>query len=76
MIMTRVMKVIYDNTDQKDTTRLGEVWEWSTKVTVTRSYQDDDDHDNSDHHDDHEKDSADDEENKTQGGKLHAKQHL
>ena len=37
MSMTRAMKVIYDNTDQKDTTRLGEVWEWSTKVTVTRS---------------------------------------
>ena len=35
--ITRNMKVIYDNTDQKDTTRLGEVWEWSTKVTVTRS---------------------------------------
>ena len=33
------IEVIYDNTDQKDTTRLGEVWEWSTKVTVTRYFQ-------------------------------------
>ena len=28
--------VIYDNTDQKVTTRLGMEWEWSTSVTVTR----------------------------------------
>ena len=57
MIMTRAMKVIYDNTDQKDTTRLGEVWEWSTKVTVTRSYQDSDSDDaHNDHHNDHEND--------------------
>ena len=28
--------VIYDNTDQKETTRLGAMWEWSTTVTVTR----------------------------------------
>ena len=54
--ITRNMKVIYDNTDQKDTTRLGEVWEWSTKVTVTRSYQDSDDDAHNDHHNDHEND--------------------
>ena len=28
--------VVYDNTDQKETTRLGAMWEWSTTVTVTR----------------------------------------
>ena len=28
--------VVFDNTDQKETTRLGENWEWSTSVTVTR----------------------------------------
>ena len=28
--------VIYDNTDQKMSTRLGAVWEWSTTVTATR----------------------------------------
>merc|ERR550532_45630 len=28
--------VIYSNTDQKLTTRLGVAWEWSTSVTVTR----------------------------------------
>ena len=28
--------VIYDNTDQKQTTRLGENWEWNTKMTVVR----------------------------------------
>ena len=28
--------VIYDNTDQKVTTRLGMEWEWSTSVMVTR----------------------------------------
>ena len=28
--------VIYDNTDQKETTRLGAQFEWSTSVTITR----------------------------------------
>ena len=28
--------VVYDNTDQKEVTRLGENWEWVTRVTVTR----------------------------------------
>ena len=28
--------IVYDNTDQKEVTRLGENWEWSTDVTVTR----------------------------------------
>ena len=28
--------VIYDNTDQKDSTRLGVAWEWSTFVSVVR----------------------------------------
>ena len=28
--------IVYDNTDQKETTRLGENWEWMTMVTVTR----------------------------------------
>ena len=28
--------VVYDNTDQKETTRLGASWEWSTIVTVAR----------------------------------------
>ena len=28
--------VIYDNMDRKETTRLGENWEWSTSVTVER----------------------------------------
>ena len=28
--------VIYDNTDQKEVTRLGTEWEWATDVTVTR----------------------------------------
>ena len=28
--------IVYDNTDQKETTRLGENWEWVTRVTVTR----------------------------------------
>ena len=28
--------VIYENTDQKETTRLGVAWEWSTKVVVKR----------------------------------------
>ena len=27
--------VIYDNTDQEETTRLGSPWEWTTTVTVT-----------------------------------------
>ena len=29
-------KVIYENTDQKETTRLGKEWEWETKVVVKR----------------------------------------
>ena len=29
-------KVIYDNTDQKDTTRLGSTWEWETRIVVNR----------------------------------------
>ena len=28
--------IVYDNTDQKEVTRLGMDWEWSTDVTVTR----------------------------------------
>ena len=28
--------IVYDNTDQKEATRLGENWEWVTRVTVTR----------------------------------------
>ena len=28
--------IVYDNTDQKEVTRLGVDWEWSTRVTVTR----------------------------------------
>ena len=28
--------VIYDNTDQEETTRLGTQWEWTTTLTVTR----------------------------------------
>ena len=28
--------VVFDNTDQKETTRLGVEWEWSTSVTITR----------------------------------------
>ena len=28
--------IIYDNTNQKDRTRLGALWEWETAVTVTR----------------------------------------
>ena len=28
--------IVYDNTDQKETTRLGVDWEWVTRVTVTR----------------------------------------
>ena len=28
--------VIFSNTDQKETTRLGTLWEWSSSVTVTR----------------------------------------
>ena len=28
--------IVYDNTDQKEVTRLGESWEWATDVTVTR----------------------------------------
>ena len=29
-------EVIYENTDQKDTTRLGADWEWTTRVVVER----------------------------------------
>ena len=32
-------KVIYENTDQKQTTRLGSNWEWETKVIVRREQQ-------------------------------------
>ena len=28
--------VIYDNTDQKETTRLGMGWEWNTPISVIR----------------------------------------
>ena len=28
--------MIYENTDQKETTRLGKEWEWETKVVVKR----------------------------------------
>ena len=28
--------IVYDNTDQKEVTRLGENWEWATRVTVAR----------------------------------------
>ena len=28
--------IVYDNTDQKEVTRLGMEWEWVTRVTVTR----------------------------------------
>ena len=31
--------VIYTNTDQKETTRLGMGWEWSTSITITREGQ-------------------------------------
>ena len=29
-------EVIFENTDQKDSTRLGETWEWTTSVVVRR----------------------------------------
>ena len=29
-------KLIYENTDQKETTRLGDIWEWETLVVVNR----------------------------------------
>ena len=29
-------EVIYENTDQKETTRLGDIWEWKTRVVVQR----------------------------------------
>ena len=32
--------MIYENTDQKETTRLGDTWEWETKVVVNRSTDD------------------------------------
>ena len=28
--------IVFDNTDQKEVTRLGVDWEWATRVTVTR----------------------------------------
>ena len=28
--------VVYDNTDQKETSRLGVAWEWSTSISVAR----------------------------------------
>ena len=28
--------IVYDNTDQKEVTRIGMDWEWATRVTVTR----------------------------------------
>jgi hypothetical protein len=28
--------ILYDNTDQKEATRLGENWEWMTSVTISR----------------------------------------
>ena len=28
--------IVYDNTDQKEVTRLGMEWEWATRVTITR----------------------------------------
>ena len=28
--------IVYDNTDQKEVTRLGMAWEWTTMVAVTR----------------------------------------
>ena len=31
--------MIYENTDQKQTTRLGSNWEWETKVIVRREQQ-------------------------------------
>ena len=30
------LTVVYDNTDQKEVSRLGMEWEWSTSITVTR----------------------------------------
>ena len=32
-------KVIYENTDQKETTRLGSNWEWETRVVVRREQE-------------------------------------
>ena len=32
-------KVIYENTDQKQTTRVGTIWEWETRVSVRREEQ-------------------------------------
>ena len=29
--------IVFDNTDQKEVTRLGMEWEWTTVVTVTRN---------------------------------------
>ena len=33
-------EVIYENTDQKESTRVGESWEWKTKVVVKREEKD------------------------------------
>ena len=32
----RLPEVIYENTDDKESTRLGDTWEWKTKVVVQR----------------------------------------
>ena len=32
-------RVIFENTDQKDTTRLGVAWEWDTSIEVKREGQ-------------------------------------
>ena len=32
-------KVIYENTDQKELTRLGDNWEWETRVVVRREQE-------------------------------------
>ena len=31
-------RIVYDNTDQKEVTRLGENWEWETTVTVSYTH--------------------------------------
>ena len=31
--------IVYDNTDQKETTRLGDTWEWQTRVVVRREQE-------------------------------------
>ena len=32
-------KVIYENTDQKETTRVGSNWEWETRIVVRKEQQ-------------------------------------